>query len=39
MMPLGEWNTEEIVADGNHLKVTLNGHVLVDADIESLAGQ
>ncbi len=33
-MPLNVWNTEEIVADGSHIKVTLNGHVLVDADIE-----
>lgn len=36
MMPLGEWNTEEIVADGNRIKVSLNGHVLVDTDIEKV---
>lgn len=35
-MPLGVWNTEEIVADGNHIKVSLNGHVLVDANIEEV---
>ncbi|MBI2302882.1 MAG: DUF1080 domain-containing protein, partial [Armatimonadetes bacterium] len=31
--PVGEWNTEEIVADGQHVKVTLNGEVIVDADL------
>ncbi|MDA0835230.1 MAG: DUF1080 domain-containing protein [Planctomycetota bacterium] len=32
--PVGEWNTQEIVCDGKHVKVTLNGHVIVDANIE-----
>ncbi len=31
--PLGEWNYEEIRAEGNHITVTLNGEVLVDGDI------
>jgi hypothetical protein len=34
MKPAGEWNEEEIMADGNHIKVTLNGVVIVDADIK-----
>ncbi|MEX0727929.1 MAG: DUF1080 domain-containing protein [Planctomycetaceae bacterium] len=31
---VGEWNEQEIVVDGKHVKVTLNGHVIVDANIE-----
>ncbi|MDR3252240.1 MAG: DUF1080 domain-containing protein, partial [Tannerella sp.] len=34
MKPVGEWNTEEIFADGNHIKITLNGKVILDADIK-----
>lgn len=35
--PLGCWNSEEIYAKGNHVRVTLNGHVIVDADIGEAA--
>jgi len=31
--PIGEWNCEEIVCEGSHVKVTLNGVVIVDADL------
>lgn len=31
--PVGEWNTQEVIADGSHIKVILNGVVIVDADI------
>jgi len=31
--PVGEWNTQEVVADGNHIKITLNGTVILDGDI------
>ncbi len=31
--PAGQWNSEEIMADGSHIKVTLNGQVIVDADL------
>ena len=34
LKPCGEWNDEEIVVDGRHVKVTLNGTVLVDADLD-----
>jgi hypothetical protein len=34
--PLGYWNTEEIYANGNHIRVTLNGEVIVDVDIEKV---
>ena len=33
LRPTGEWNTEEIVAKGNKIKVTLNGTVILDGDI------
>lgn len=36
LKPTGEWNTEEIVADGPHVKVTLNGTVILDADLSEL---
>lgn len=32
----GEWNTEEVIADGSHIKVILNGQVTVDADIKDI---
>jgi hypothetical protein len=32
-MPVGEWNDEEIVADGRRIKVTLNGVIILDADL------
>jgi hypothetical protein len=31
--PLGEWSTEEIRVEGDHIKVTVNGQVIVDANI------
>lgn len=33
LKPVGQWNKEEIRADGTKIKVTLNGHVIVDGDI------
>jgi len=32
----GEWNEEEITADGRHIIVKLNGHVIVDADLDTI---
>src|SRR5258707_3991549 len=32
----GEWNQEEIVADGRHIRVTLNGTVIVDANLDDV---
>ena len=34
--PVGEWNEEEIVAQGSHITVTLNGAVIVDVDLEEV---
>jgi hypothetical protein len=34
--PVGEWNTEEIFADGPHVRITLNGTVIVDANLDDV---
>jgi hypothetical protein len=34
LKPVGEWNSEEIIAKGKHIQVILNGETIVDADIE-----
>jgi hypothetical protein len=34
LKPVGEWNTQEVVVHGRHVKVTLNGNVIVDADLD-----
>lgn len=37
LKPAGEWNEEEIRAEGSRITVTLNGTVIVDADIREAA--
>jgi hypothetical protein len=37
LKPTGQWNSEEIMADGSHIKVTLNGTVITDADISQIS--
>ncbi len=34
LKPVGEWNYEEVIADGTHITVNLNGTAIVDADIK-----
>ena len=34
--PVGQWNSEEIKADGRHITVTLNGTVITDANLDSV---
>jgi hypothetical protein len=34
--PVGEWNTQEIVANGRRITITLNGTVIVDADLDDV---
>lgn len=36
LKPAGEWNCEEILCDGSHVRVTLNGTVIVDADLSKI---
>ncbi|UYQ91869.1 DUF1080 domain-containing protein [Chitinophaga horti] len=33
LKPMGEWNYQEVVAQGNRIKITLNGTVILDGDI------
>lgn len=36
LKPAGEWNEEEIRADGDRIVVTLNGEVITDADLSAV---
>jgi HEAT repeat protein len=33
LKPLGDWNYEEVTAEGNQIKIVLNGTTIVDGDI------
>lgn len=33
---VGEWNSEEVTVEGRHIKITLNGTVIVDADLDAV---
>lgn len=33
LKPVGEWNYQEVVVNGSHVKVILNGNVILDGDI------
>jgi hypothetical protein len=39
LKPVGEWNTEEIKADGTKITVTLNGVVITDADLATVTDE
>lgn len=34
LKPVGEWNEEEVLVQGDRIKVTLNGTVILDADLK-----
>ncbi len=36
LKPVGEWNSQEIMFKGQHVKVTLNGTVILDQDLGAL---
>ncbi|MEI6515854.1 MAG: DUF1080 domain-containing protein [bacterium] len=36
LKPVGEWNVQEVIADGPHIKITLNGTVIVDANLDEI---
>jgi hypothetical protein len=36
LKPAGQWNNEEIMAKGRHVTVTLNGNVIVDANLDDV---
>ena len=36
-MPPGEWNMQEVVVDGRRIEITLNGHVILDVDLDEVS--
>ena len=36
LKPIGQWNSQEIVADGTRIKVTLNGTIITEADLSKI---
>lgn len=38
LKPVGQWNSEEIMCKGRKVKITLNGAVIVDADLSKVDG-
>jgi hypothetical protein len=36
LKPAGQWNCEEIIVNGRHVKVILNGTVIVDANLDEI---
>ncbi|HEV2668000.1 MAG TPA: DUF1080 domain-containing protein [Blastocatellia bacterium] len=36
LKPAGEWNQEEIMAQGSRIRVTLNGMIILDADLNKV---
>lgn len=36
LKPAGEWNEEEIMAQGSRIRVTLNGVIIIDADLNNV---
>ncbi|MGC4006246.1 MAG: DUF1080 domain-containing protein [Pirellulales bacterium] len=37
LKPAGEWNTQEVIAKGRHITITLNGTVIQDVDLDQAA--
>ncbi len=36
LKPIGQWNSQEIIAQGPRIKITLNGAVIVDANLDDI---
>ncbi len=36
LKPVGQWNSEEVIAKGGRIRVKLNGGIIVDADISKI---
>ena len=34
LKPIGEWNEEEVYIRGNHIRIKLNGHTIVEGNLE-----
>ena len=39
LKPAGEWNKEEIMAQGSRIRVTLNGVIILDADLNNVRAE
>ena len=39
LKPPGEWNTQEIIANGRQITVKLNGHTIVDANLDEVSDE
>ena len=39
LKPVGQWNQEEIICNGRHVKVRLNGTVIIDANLDDHLGE
>ena len=37
LKPVGEWNTQQVECRGRNIRVTLNGHVILDANLDQVA--
>ena len=37
LKPVGQWNEEEILCEGRHVKVILNGTQIVDANLDEIS--
>ena len=37
LKPVGEWNRQEVTCDGRQIRVILNGHTILDADLDRVA--
>ncbi|MFA6701698.1 MAG: DUF1080 domain-containing protein [Dysgonamonadaceae bacterium] len=37
LKPIGEWNYQEVIADGDNIKVTLNGETIMEGNIREAA--
>ncbi|MGI8782859.1 MAG: 3-keto-disaccharide hydrolase [Acidobacteriota bacterium] len=36
MKPVGQWNEQEVVVQGRQVKVILNGHTILDANLDDV---
>ena len=36
LKPVGEWNVQEVIADGAHIKIILNGFVILDTNLKKV---
>lgn len=39
LKPVGEWNSQEIVCQGRRVRVTVNGEVILNADLDQVGGR